>query len=79
MIGIELVKDKKTKEPGTNASLNVMERAKDLGLLLGRGGLNSQVLRVAPPLCINKEDAHFILEVLDQCFKEYAEGKLTFF
>jgi len=79
MIGIELVKDKKSKEPGTLVSLNVMERAKELGLLLGRGGLNSQVLRVAPPLCINKEDSKFILEVLDKIFEEYGQGKLTYF
>jgi alanine-glyoxylate transaminase/(R)-3-amino-2-methylpropionate-pyruvate transaminase len=56
-----------------------LERCKELGLLVGRGGLNSQVLRVAPPLCINKEDSKFILEVLDTVFNEYAQGKLTFF
>ncbi len=69
MIGIELVKDRETKEPATAECAQVLETARDLGLLLGKGGLRGQTIRLAPPMCITKADADFVLEVLDECFR----------
>ena len=43
-------------------------RARDLGLLIGKGGLQGQTIRFAPPMCITKADADFLLEVLDCAF-----------
>ncbi|MEX1045745.1 MAG: aminotransferase class III-fold pyridoxal phosphate-dependent enzyme [Chthoniobacterales bacterium] len=68
MLGIEMVKDRKTKEPATAECAQVLETARDLGLLLGKGGLRGQVIRFAPPMCINEADADFLLEVLDESF-----------
>jgi len=68
MQGIELVKDRSTKEPGTAECAQVLETARDLGLLLGKGGLRGQTLRIAPPMCVNEADADFLLDVLDECF-----------
>lgn len=68
MLGIELVKDRTTKEPATAECAQVLETARDLGLLLGKGGLRGQVIRFAPPMCINQADADFLLEVLDESF-----------
>jgi len=65
MTGIELVKDRKTKEPAKAECLQVFERLKDLGLLTGKGGLHANTLRIKPPMCITKADVGFILEVLD--------------
>ncbi len=65
MTGIELVKDRKTKEPATAETLQVFERVKDLGLLVGKGGLRGNVLRIKPPMCITGEDVEFALDVLD--------------
>lgn len=65
MTGIELVKDRATKEPATAECLEVFERAKDLGLLMGKGGLAANTLRIKPPLCLTKEDTAFVIEVLD--------------
>jgi alanine-glyoxylate transaminase/(R)-3-amino-2-methylpropionate-pyruvate transaminase len=65
MTGIELVKDRRTKEPAKEACLRIFERLKDLGLLVGKGGLHSNTLRIKPPMCITRDDAVFILEVLD--------------
>lgn len=66
MLGIELVKDRMTKEAAKPECAQVVETAKDLGLLLGKGGLQGQTIRFAPPMCIHEADADFILEVLDQ-------------
>lgn len=65
MTGIELVKDRRTKEPAREECLRVFERAKDLGLLMGKGGLHANTLRIKPPMCITKADVEFLLEVLD--------------
>jgi len=43
----------------------LLERAKEMGLLLGKGGLHGNVLRIKPPMCITREDVDFIIEVLD--------------
>lgn len=70
MIGVELVKDRGTKEPAKDACTLVFERAKDLGLLIGKGGLYGNVLRIKPPMCITRKDVDFILEVLDIALEE---------
>ena len=68
MLGIEMVKDRQTKEPATAECAAVLETARDLGLLLGKGGLNGQTIRFAPPMCLTEADADFLLEVLDESF-----------
>lgn len=70
MLGFELVKDKKTKEPAPQETLKIMEYAKDMGLLVGKGAMAGNVIRIKPPLCITKEDADFIYEVLDEAIKK---------
>lgn len=65
MLGMELVKDRTTKEPAKAECARVVGSCRDLGLLLGKGGLWGQTIRFAPPLCITKADADFILDVLD--------------
>jgi alanine-glyoxylate transaminase/(R)-3-amino-2-methylpropionate-pyruvate transaminase len=70
MTGIELVKDRRTKEPAREECLRVFERVKDLGLLMGKGGLHANTLRIKPPMCITKADVEFLLEVLDIALDE---------
>jgi alanine-glyoxylate transaminase/(R)-3-amino-2-methylpropionate-pyruvate transaminase len=65
MLGIELVRDRATKEPAKYECARVHEIARDLGLLLGKGGLYANTLRIKPPLCITKADADFMIHVLD--------------
>ncbi len=73
MLGVELVKDRETKEPATQEAADIFEKAKDLGVLIGKGGLYGNVFRIKPPMCINKHDVDFALEVLDIAFKEQAK------
>ena len=70
MLGIEIVASRESRKPNPEATAQIVELAKDCGLLLGKGGLNGNVLRIKPPMCINKNDAEYILKVLDDCLKE---------
>ncbi len=69
MLGIELVKDRVTKEPAKAECAQVLETCKEMGLLLGKGGLYGQTIRFSPPMCVTEADAAFLLEVLDQAFQ----------
>jgi alanine-glyoxylate transaminase/(R)-3-amino-2-methylpropionate-pyruvate transaminase len=66
MLGVELVKDRGTKEPAREASIEVMERLRALGILVGKGGLFGNVLRIKPPLCVTAADVDFALDALDR-------------
>jgi alanine-glyoxylate transaminase/(R)-3-amino-2-methylpropionate-pyruvate transaminase len=70
MLGVELVKDRATKEPAKAETAQVLELAREMGLLLGKGGLWGQSIRFAPPMCITRSDADFILEVFDAAFSK---------
>jgi alanine-glyoxylate transaminase/(R)-3-amino-2-methylpropionate-pyruvate transaminase len=65
MLGIELVKDRAGKEPAKAECAQVVEKCRDLGLLLGKGGLWGQTIRFAPPMCVTQADADFLLDALD--------------
>lgn len=70
MQGVELVKDRKTKEPAPAATSQVMERAREHGLLIGKGGLYGNVLRLAPMLNTTKPDVDEAIRMLDKSFSE---------
>ncbi|HEY9016644.1 MAG TPA: hypothetical protein VIM84_16440, partial [Gemmatimonadales bacterium] len=62
----QLVSDPATRAPATAETLEVLEAARESGVLLGKGGLDGNVLRIKPPLCITAEDVDFALDVLDR-------------
>jgi len=68
LIGVELVKDRATKEPAKAECAQVLESCRERGLLLGKGGLWGHVIRFAPPMCITQADADFALQVFDAAF-----------
>jgi 4-aminobutyrate aminotransferase len=70
LIGVELVKDSESKEPSPEAAAQVMESCKEAGLLIGKGGLYGNVLRLAPPLIITEDDAARAIETLEVAFGE---------
>jgi 4-aminobutyrate aminotransferase-like enzyme len=68
LIGIELVRDQKTKEPATAETLEAYRRAMDLGVIFGTtryAGLGN-VLKVKPPFTITRAQMDRVLDVLDQ-------------
>jgi alanine-glyoxylate transaminase/(R)-3-amino-2-methylpropionate-pyruvate transaminase len=70
MLGIELVRDRKTKEPANTEAADVLEKAKDRGLIIGKGGLFGNTIRLKPPMCLTKDDADFIVDCLDEVLSE---------
>jgi alanine-glyoxylate transaminase / (R)-3-amino-2-methylpropionate-pyruvate transaminase len=70
MTGIEMVKDRQTKEPATQECADIFEAAKDMGLLVGKGGYYGNTLRIKPPMCIHDKDVDFILDVLDAAIEK---------
>ncbi|KAJ3451316.1 alanine--glyoxylate aminotransferase 2 [Anaeramoeba flamelloides] len=65
MVGVELVKDRKTREPASAETKKVAELMKDNGVLIAKGGLYGNVIRIKPPMCFNKLDVDFLVDVLD--------------
>ncbi len=63
MIGVELVKAG-AMDPDPDVTAAVMEEARKEGLLVGKGGLHGNVLRIAPPLSLTEEEADEGLEKL---------------
>ena len=55
MIGVELVKDRRTKKPAVEEAKKVRILAREAGVLVGRGGITGSVIRVQPPLTISRE------------------------
>ena len=74
MQGIELVTDRATKEPAPQAVAQVFEATRRLGLLIGKGGLYGNVLRIAPPLTASEEQVAEALEMLDIAFAQVQEN-----
>lgn len=66
--GMELVRDRRTKEPAPGETLDMLEAMKEEGVLCGKGGLYGNVLRVTPPLNISRTDVDLFAERLDRAF-----------
>jgi 4-aminobutyrate aminotransferase-like enzyme len=70
MLALELVNDRQTKEPAPVATAQLLERTRDNGLLIGKGGLYGNVVRLSPMLNIAKSDVDEAIRILDKSFSE---------
>jgi 4-aminobutyrate aminotransferase-like enzyme len=70
MLGLELVKDRTTKEPAPEATTQLLERTREHGLLIGKGGLYGNVIRLSPMLNIAKADVDDAVRILDLSLAE---------
>lgn len=77
VLGVDLVKDERTKEPNPQAAAQVLYRAFELGLLIYNSGLHSNVLEFTPPLIINKEHVDLAIRILKRTFDDVLEGKVA--
>ncbi|KAL0461205.1 UNVERIFIED_CONTAM: Alanine--glyoxylate aminotransferase 21, mitochondrial [Sesamum latifolium] len=71
MVGIELVTDRKEKTPAKAETAVLFESLRELGILVGKGGLHGNVFRIKPPMCFSRDDSDFLVDALD-----YAISKL---
>jgi alanine-glyoxylate transaminase / (R)-3-amino-2-methylpropionate-pyruvate transaminase len=71
MQGVEIVRDEMAgdRTPAVDLTLRLFEETKKRGLLIGRGGLYGNVLRVAPPLVAGKAEIDGALAILDASFE----------
>ncbi len=65
MIGLEIVKNKETKEPCLETVNKIMEEGRSAGILFGKGGPLGNIIRIQPPLCINQSDADYFASFLE--------------
>lgn len=63
---IELVEDRASKRPATQFTIRLMEAARDNRILIGRGGLYGNVIRMSPPMNISRSDVDAFIEALDR-------------
>ena len=64
MTGLEIVKDKKSKEPGVEETDKIRKLCADEGLIVGKGGWWNNVIRIQPPMTIREEHVDRALETL---------------
>ena len=73
MIGVELVKPG-GREPDPEVAAALLERCREGGLLLGKGGLYGNVLRIAPPLSVTGEQAAAAADIIKGALSKTESG-----
>jgi len=72
MVGIEFVRDQRTKERAGDLRNAIVDSAFHKGLLVLGAGENS--LRLSPPLLVDEEQADFAMKTLEECIREAEKG-----
>ena len=66
LLGVELVRDRKTKEPAPKETNALLARCRDQRILVGKGGLYGNVIRISPPMNISRDDVDEFLRRFDR-------------
>jgi len=72
MLAIEMVKDRKTKEPDPETTAAVFEACRESALILSKSGPTRSTLRMVPPLCLSMADVDQVAEGFDRAFSKLA-------
>ncbi|MEM4718061.1 MAG: aspartate aminotransferase family protein [Desulfurococcaceae archaeon] len=76
MIGVDIVKNKRTKEPDRVSALKIIWRSYEKGLIMMTYGKYGNVLRIAPPLTIPEEDLDKGIDIIEDAVKDVLGGKV---
>jgi 4-aminobutyrate aminotransferase-like enzyme len=68
--GLDIVKDRESRAPATGIADYVMNRLRDMRILVGREGPADNILKIRPPLTIEADDIDMLIDRLDLCLKE---------
>jgi 4-aminobutyrate aminotransferase len=77
MQAIEFVEDRESKVPATEATAAVMEAARENRLLIGKGGMHGNVIRISPPLNIARHDVDEFALRLDASLERVSRERLA--
>ncbi len=75
LLGVELVSSRASRQPASDEAAAVVEGMKQRRVLIGKGGLFGNTLRIKPPMCINRDDAAYLVAMLDETLTELSKGK----
>ncbi len=68
-VGVELVRDRQTKEPATSETWRLVNLLKNADVLANRIGEYDNVLKIRPPLIFTQENADELLDAVDSCIQ----------
>ena len=68
LLALELVEDRRTKAPATAATNQMLEAARENKIMIGKGGLYGNCIRLSPPMNISRTDVDEFIKRLDQSF-----------
>jgi len=69
-LGIEIVRDRATKEHDGDVASRIVNRAKHHGVLMGTDGPFDNVIKLRPPMIFNRSHADLLLDTLDRSFED---------
>jgi 4-aminobutyrate aminotransferase-like enzyme/Ser/Thr protein kinase RdoA (MazF antagonist) len=69
-LGVELVRDRESREPATEEASYVVNRLRERGVLTGTDGPHENVLKLRPPLVVSESDADLFVTTLDEVLGE---------
>jgi 4-aminobutyrate aminotransferase len=76
LVGVEIVKDRKTKAPGNKEIAMINYRAFEKGLVTAYDGLRGNVFRIMPSLTLTKDQAKLGLDILEESIRDLEKGAI---